>query len=274
MAAPARAGPRPGCCRPGGAGRARPVPAPPGAAPSQSSAAARRARGHELDRLGRSAGSARRPGWTVTWPTPTTTGVRGSRAMVRRSVPGAGSSPRGPGAPGPSVDSTHHARRRRFGSRRVRPQGDPEGRAGRAGSRRHRPGHRRRRGPRWTTPTSAPPSAGPWSRARPTSASAPAAPGIGISMAANKIAGRPRRRGARRHHRHPGPPAQPRQRPLPRGSGPPGPPWPSTRCAPSSTRPRSPAATTSAGSPSWPRSTASSTDEQLESRRHVPEGTP
>ena len=79
-------------CQPSGATtrmlparRTRAFPAaavPPGAAPSQSSAAARRARTMRSSGSGRSAGSPpsdRRV--EVTCPTPTTTGVRGSSAM-------------------------------------------------------------------------------------------------------------------------------------------------------------------------------------------------
>ena len=57
--------------------------APPAAAPSQSSAAARSAIAISSSGSGRSAGSSPASGGVTTWPTPTTTGVRGSRAMDR-----------------------------------------------------------------------------------------------------------------------------------------------------------------------------------------------
>ena len=80
--------------------------------------------GHELDRFGSlTPGSSGASGGVTTWPTPTTTGVRGSRAMARGAYR---VTPRG--LPGRSVDSTTMPRRRRLGSRRVRPEGDPAGR--------------------------------------------------------------------------------------------------------------------------------------------------
>ena len=117
---------------------------PPAAAPSQSSAAARSAAVISSSGSGRSRRRrGRRRAGVVTWPTPTTTGVRGSRAMDASSVPAARPSRRLPGA---SVDSVLHACRRRLGSRRVRPQGDPQGRAGRARPRGRSTSARQRRG--------------------------------------------------------------------------------------------------------------------------------
>ena len=80
-------------CQPSGATtrmlsarRKRAVPAgavPPGKAPSQSSAAVRSAAVMSSRGSGRSAGATPASAGVETWPTPTTTGVRGSRAMVR-----------------------------------------------------------------------------------------------------------------------------------------------------------------------------------------------
>ena len=64
--------------------RARPAgAAPPAGAPSQSSAAASSAAVMRASGSGRSAGSSPASGGVATWPTPTTTGVRGSSAMDR-----------------------------------------------------------------------------------------------------------------------------------------------------------------------------------------------
>ena len=79
---------------PAGARRAR------GATPSQSSAAARSAAAMSSSGSGRSVGSRPASGGVVTWPTPTTTGVRGSRAMAAAAYR---FTPRG--LPGPPVDS-------------------------------------------------------------------------------------------------------------------------------------------------------------------------
>ena len=76
---------------------------------------------------GRSAGARPASGGVMTWPTPTRTGVRGSRAMDRAAY-----RLHAPGVPWLAGRLGPHARRRRLGSRRVRPQGDLEGRAGRA----------------------------------------------------------------------------------------------------------------------------------------------
>ena len=74
--------------------------APPAGTPSQSSAAARRALAMSSTGSGRSAGASPASAGVTTWPTPTTTGVRGSRAMDRGAYR---VTPRG--LPGLSVDS-------------------------------------------------------------------------------------------------------------------------------------------------------------------------
>ena len=56
---------------------------PPAGAPSQSSAAASSAAVIRSSGSGRAAGSRPASGGVATWPTPTTTGVRGSSAMDR-----------------------------------------------------------------------------------------------------------------------------------------------------------------------------------------------
>ncbi len=75
--------------------------APPAGDPSQSSAAARKARTISSSGSGLSAGSSPASGGVTAWPTPTTTGVRGSRAMEGAAYR---LTPRGlPGAPVDSV---------------------------------------------------------------------------------------------------------------------------------------------------------------------------
>ena len=64
--------------------------APPAGAPSQSSAAARSAAAMSASGSGLAAGSSPASAGVATWPTPTTTGVRGSSVMDRgayRSTP-------------------------------------------------------------------------------------------------------------------------------------------------------------------------------------------
>ena len=112
--------------------------APPAGDPSQSSAAARRARTISSSGSGLSAGSSPASGGVTAWPTPTTTGVRGSRAMERGSVPA-----HAQGAPRCTGRLGAHARRCRPGPRRVRPEGDPDGGVGPPGSRSGRPSHPR-----------------------------------------------------------------------------------------------------------------------------------
>ena len=109
--------------------RASPAAAgPPGAAPAASSAAARRARTINSTGSGRSAGSVSGSGRSGDLTDPDDDRGGGMEGHVPGIVPADA-----PGSPCPLGRLGLHARRLRLGPCRVLPQGDPQGRARRAG---------------------------------------------------------------------------------------------------------------------------------------------
>ena len=161
----------PDAVRPPDAARRPAGAAPPGAAPSQSSAAARSARTMSSSGSGRSAGSSPASGGVDDLADADHDGGARVDGHGPRSVPvDAPGAPRRPGTLG------GHARRRRLGSRRVRPQGDPEGRTWPRWG--HDVADHGTHDPAWpsTTPTSGRRWAGRWPAGWPSSASASAGP--------------------------------------------------------------------------------------------------
>ena len=235
----------------------------------QSTARARRPRvsgggvegpGHERDRLGPLGQVLAGDSGTVTWPTPTTTGVRGSRPPVSAMagqrtgrVSGARQAGRAGGAPSVCFGDADRGRCR---PRRLPPEGAPRRPSRRAGARGLRPRDRlggRRRLPRLRG----------GGRAR-RDRRARRARRVRVRLGhrdrhrRQQAPGRLRRRRPRRDHRPSRPDAQPRQRGVPRRTGGRAPRWPrkpSTRSWP----PSRPGAATNGASRRSPRSKPTTT---------------